>query len=197
MSGAGWWPWVKLRPQAPVESAHLWHLVDEPDALHRLLSLGIERWGALQALVEHGGPDALGDAAPVYPRARATARALEVAFEAARIGRGKPVDREVLRESGAVTDRFIDRVADLCEACGGNAALLLEALEAGRVERFHRAAIDALRDYFDANGHLDPREKLDPETVRARVLGAVAAEIRAGIIGAEVVGRAVAIASRT
>lgn len=186
-----------LDPHAPVERVHLWHLVDEPDALHRLLTLGIERWGALQALVEHGGLDALGDAAPVFPRARATARALEVAFEAARIGRGKPVDREVLRESGAVTDRFLDRVADLCEACGGNAALLLEALEAGRVERFRRAAIDALRDYFEANGYLDPREKLDPETVRARVLGAVAAEIRAGVIGAEVVGRAVAIASMT
>ncbi|HEX7118292.1 MAG TPA: AAA family ATPase [Longimicrobiales bacterium] len=171
---------------------HLWYLVDDPETLYRLLSLRVETWGALRALVEHGGLALLGDDAHAFERARAAARALEAAAAALRIGRGRPVDRAAIVESGAVSETFLDRVDALCQACGGDAAMLIEAIEAGRLPRFRSSALDALRDHLERHGYLDPRDPLDAAQVRARVLAAVAEELHRGTIDVHQVDRAIA-----
>lgn len=171
-----------IDPDGDVGGTHLWHLIDEPEALHRILRLRVETWGALRSLVENGARDVLGGDVLAYDRAAALARALETALEAARIGRGMPVDRAVLQDSGAVTDTFIDRVDDLCQACGGDASMLIEALMEGRVARFRTDARESLREYLEEHGYLDPRPPLDADTLRARTLATVADEIRSGLI---------------
>src|SRR5690606_5256242 len=177
---------------ADPETAHLWHLLDNPERLHRLLSLRVETWGALRNLVEHGGLALLGDDARLYARVEAAARALAAAVAAARIGRGRPVDRAVLEDSGAISAAFVDRVDALCRECGGDGARLVEALEGKRIARFRQSACDALREYLEQHGYLDPRDRLAPEDVRARVLGAVARDIERGLIGVETVDRMIA-----
>ncbi|HEX6939170.1 MAG TPA: hypothetical protein VF158_07130 [Longimicrobiales bacterium] len=174
-----------------IGGVHLWHLVDDPKALHRLLALRVETWGALRSLVGHGGLDLLGDDADAYARARAAARALETAAAAARIGRGRRVDRYALVASGAVSDRFLDAMLSLCEACGGDAQMLMQALDEGRLARFHARKREALRDYLERHGYLGAHEPLDGAQIRARALAAVAPEIAQGIIAVAQVDRIV------
>ena len=66
------------------------------------------------------------------------------------------------------------------------------ALEGKRIARFRQSACDALREYLEQHGYLDPRDRLAPEDVRARVLGAVARDIERGLIGVETVDRMIA-----
>ena len=174
-------------------TVHLWHLLDDPERLYRLLSLRVETWGALRNLVEYGGLPVLGEeGAQTYARVEAAARALEAAVTTARIGRGRPVDRAALVASGAISNAFIDRVDDLCRMIGGDAARLLEELEAGRIARFRRDACERLREYLERHGYLDPRDRLAPDQLRARVLAAVARDIERGLLGVEIVDRIIA-----
>src|SRR5690606_36023052 len=45
----------EIDPRLDAAGAHLWYVVDDLDALHRLLSMGISTWGQLETLVEFGG----------------------------------------------------------------------------------------------------------------------------------------------
>ncbi|HWV58615.1 MAG TPA: hypothetical protein VNZ57_14260 [Longimicrobiales bacterium] len=169
-----------LDPEGDIGSVHLWYLFDDLDALYRLLRVHVESWGALRTLVESGGAPLLGQDESVYRRAEAAVRALERAFSLVRIGRGKKVDRSVLDASGAVSGSFMDRVAELCRECGGDAKDLLERMRVGAVPRFRNDARERLRDYLLDNGYLDERDPLGHEELRLRTLAAVAREIDEG-----------------
>jgi uncharacterized protein YhaN len=174
---------------ADPSGVHLWHLVEDPELLHRLLSRRLESWGALRALVEHGGEALLGDDAREYPRIRAAARALEAALALARIGRGRPVDRDAIEESAAVTETFMPRVVQLLGEVEGDGARLIAEIEGGALPRFHASRRELLRDYLEEHGYLDPRDPVGPEEFRARIFAEVAAEITAGQLAAEMVDR--------
>jgi energy-coupling factor transporter ATP-binding protein EcfA2 len=174
-----------------VDGVHLWHLMDDVDLLHGVLSHGVSTYGALHALAEHGGREhRLIDAA--YRHASSAARALEAALPLARVGRGGRVDRSVLLESEAITDVFLDRVADLCERFDGEARRIIRALERGEVPRFRNEAREQLRAYLERVGCLDDRDPIDPGEIRARVLGAVARELEEGLISLEQIDRILA-----
>lgn len=168
---------------------HLWYLVEEPEALYLILCLGVERWGELRALLEHGGEALLGVHSAAVPRIRAAARALEAALDLARIGRGRPVHPGVLADSGAVSDKFADPLAALAAECQGNAAALLAALEEGRVKGFQTRMRERLRDYLEEHGYVDHREPLAPQALRIKTLAVVAEELRGGLLSIEQVER--------
>jgi hypothetical protein len=174
-------PGLDPRRQA-VGAVHLWHLIDDPSALHALLKRGIERWGQLRSLVEQGegGASLLPGGAADWPALEARGRALTAAFEAWRVGRGRPVDRAVLLDSGAVSDKFIDAVAALAADCAGDAKALIQALENGQVPRWQANKTEQLRDYLEAEGYLDPRNPATGEDIRIAVLRAVAGDLQQG-----------------
>jgi hypothetical protein len=175
-------------PFGPIDSVHLWYLVEDPEALHRLLvEIGTECWGELRALVEYGSGSLVDGV--LLARIQARARAMEAALELRRIGRGLPVDRSVLITSGLGSSAFLDAVAELCGACGGDARLVLEALDRREVKGFRTTARDGLAEYLDANGYLDDREPLGAGELRARTLASVDQEIRAGLLGVADVDR--------
>ncbi|BAS27885.1 ATP-binding protein [Limnochorda pilosa] len=169
---------------------HLWHLLDAAGDLYRVLRHGLERWGPLHTLGEPGSEALLGeDGLRIYRQAFAAARALEATLQAWRIGRGRPVDAGALAASGAVSRTFLPRVAELARQYGGDARLLVESLERGALPRFRQSSIDQLREHLEQQGYLDDLEPLAPEEVRARVLGAVAGELRQGLLTQEHVER--------
>lgn len=168
---------------------HLWHLMEDPELLYRLLTRRLESWGALRALVEYGGGALLGEDMGMYPRIEAAARALEVTLELARIGRGRPVDRDTIEASGAVTDTFMPRVIDLLARVGGDGARLIEAIEGGALKGFLKSRRERLREYFEEHGYLDPREPVAPDELRARVVAEIAREIAAGQVELRLVER--------
>ncbi len=148
-----------LDPWRPVEDVHLWYLVEDPECLYGLLKSGVERWGQLRELAERGGLGAVGVSDRDYDQIRAGAKVLDELAKARAVGRGKPVNRRVLEASGAVSETFIERVSEVCDAVGGDAGRLLEAIDEGEVSRFRTDKAEELRQYLLAEGYLD-REKV-------------------------------------
>jgi hypothetical protein len=165
-------------PFAPISALHLYHVLrDDLQLLHSVLSRGrVERVGHWRSLVESGAADAL-FGAEACSRLEAGIRTADLFFEAWRVGRGRPVTADDLRASGAVSDRFIVRIASLATDLDGDAEALMTALEDKHDERakgFRVEQREALRAYFEEAGQLDPSLPLPPEALRARVLGGLA-----------------------
>jgi hypothetical protein len=169
-----------------VAGLHVAHVVDDAESLHRLLQAGIERYGQLEALISRRRVDAY---LPAEAQARALARGsvIGAVCEAWKIGRGRPVTREALEEAG-VSERFIDRVADLARELEGDAQRLVAALEAredDRAKGFRSAALSEVCENLEAEGYLDSRQPLASEAALTRVLTAVNADVKAGAITVE------------
>lgn len=153
----------------PVGALHLWYLVEDPVLLYQLLErLRNDRWAHLQSVIERGGVALV--EREVHEKLNSLAEVAQTALTKLRIGRGKRVDRSVLLESDAVSDRFIDEVDELCTSLGGDAAALLYRIEQGAVANFRRDRTAALREYLDASGHLDTRERLAPNQIWPELL---------------------------
>jgi hypothetical protein len=159
----------EIDPHTPLGGVHLWHLLDDMDALHRLLSLGITTWGQLEAL-DGVSATALSEHAEALAACRTRAGMMEAVLECWSIGRGKPVDRVVLRQSGQITDVFFERVRLLAEELNGNAAALVAALSNGRLKGYRAATIPSLNSYFEEHGYIDPASPLPATEARLRAL---------------------------
>jgi hypothetical protein len=156
-------------PRQGAESAPLWYVTEDPDALYQLMSAGIERWGHLQALLEIGAVDGLLSESD-REEVRRHGAALEAFVEAYTVGRGKAVDRDVLEASGAVSDTFIDEVSELAENADGDPEVILDKLP--DVNHFRQDKIDELRGYLRDKNYLDPRPTRPDEQVRSTVVNA-------------------------
>lgn len=163
-------------PHRGTGSAHLWYVVDDVETLHQLLDLGIVRWGQLENLLDNGRAELLVDDADQLARTRIAAEALDEFVDAWNVGRGKPVDRDVLDASGAVSRHFIDDVSELAESVGGDGQRIVDALIDGQVDRFRRNKARELETYLSDNGYISSRESLDDGQIRARVTGRVITE---------------------
>lgn len=159
-----------FNPYQGAGAAHLWYVVEDVDVLHDLLELGIERWGQLQNLLERGRDGFVPADADAIDVIRQNAAALEEFTQAWQIGRGDPVDRSVLKESGAVSNTFIDRVTELAEDLNGDAEALVDALYAGEVDRFRHNKAEELEKYLRANGYIVSRDPLADDEIRIRMM---------------------------
>ena len=111
--------------------------------------------------------------------ARLSARAeLLRAFVAAwQSGRGRPVDRAVLAQSGAVSEVFLAPVAALAEELAGDGRRLLTALQGKQIKGFKRAKAAELESYLLAEGDIDTRPVGDEAAVRGQVYQALAEQL--------------------
>jgi hypothetical protein len=91
-------------------------------------------------------------------------------FRARNIGRGQPVDRGILEDSGAVSPNYIDRVTALAEHYGWDAQRLIEGLENKEVKGFREQKIQDLREYLEANGYISNEQPLSREARERRTL---------------------------
>lgn len=170
-------PWARS-----AHRLHLWHLVEDPEVLHRLLADGIQRWGPLGQLAA-GAPEfihGLGVDEANLDALASRARAVELATELWRIGRSPPVDREVLTEAAGISEIFLDRVVALATDCAGDGAVLIERLAAGELSRWRQDNTELLREWLEAEGYLDSTPRLTPEELRVRLLEGCRRELGAG-----------------
>jgi uncharacterized protein YhaN len=159
-----------FNPYQGAGTAHLWYVVEDVEVLHDLLTLGIERWGQLQNLLERGRETFVPADEESTKTIQQNAEALEEFAQSWQIGRGEPVDRDVLEASGAVSSTFIDRVTDLAEELGGDAEQLIEKLYAGEVDRFWKNKAEELEEYLRQNGYIVPRDPLNDDEIRIRMI---------------------------
>ena len=186
-----------LSPELPsVAAVHLWHLADDAAVLHTCLSRRLRYWGQLAALLDSGGESLLADFPEAPRRLRAAARAVAAVLAGAALGRGRPVDREALERSGAVTATFIDRAAELCHEQQGDGRQLIAQIEAGRLSRFRHDAREQLNEFLVTEGYIAQETPLTRDELRQRGLAAVAPEIAAGAVTVQLVERTVSALHR-
>jgi len=175
LAGAGL-PVRPFEPQREIDELHLWWVLHhELGLLRDLLALRIDSVGAFRNATRVGVPLA-GD------RQRALA-APWIAFaqgmiEAWRVGRGRPLDADVLDELG-ISERYRADLISLARDLRGDTKAWLEALrerEDERTHRYHAKKVDEHRDQLVQSGHLDERDVLEREEVWVRALTALPAD---------------------
>ncbi len=151
---------------------HLLHLMrDDLNWLHYLMEhWRVHRLGQLELFLKtETGRRILPDAEErlrLWARCQ-TARAW---FRAWNVGRGQPVDRGVLENSGAVSETYIQRVTALAEQYAWDAKRLIEGLENKEVKGFREQKIQDLREYLEAHGYISHVQPLDREARERRTL---------------------------
>ena len=168
----------RLDPQRPEGDVHPFHILrDDLPALHALMDAWrIGSLGQLEALLASDAAPAALAGDDLRRRLRLRCRALRVWVALWRQGRGRPVDRGVLEQSGAVSAVFIDRAAALAEGLQGDGEALVHALHAGALELFRTSKANDLRHWLSDEGYIDPRRRLDGDERRRLTLQQAAPE---------------------
>ena len=166
---------LPVRPWEPPSGIHLFHcLRDDLPLLWRLLRAGVECLGPLVSLLE-SDEAALFLSADERALLRLRIEGAKAWIEAWQEGRDRPVDREALDASGAITGAFIDRLAELAGEVGGDPRRLLHAIDTGAVPRFRERNRQQLEQWLRANACLDDAEPLDTSGLERRVALALTA----------------------
>ncbi len=151
-------------------AVHLFHLLrDDLSLLHNLISAwGVAAQGPLEGLLkssaaEHAVPDP-----DSRMRLMARCRVSRLWVRAWQTGRGRPVGRGALEESGAISETFMDRANGLANELGGDPRALLRALR--DLPRFRAGKVEELEVWLEEHGYLLPGDPLGPREREARVL---------------------------
>lgn len=137
-----------------IAQLHLWYLIDDVELLYNALKNGITRWGQMQRLGDKQPHFAGADWPRTYAQLQKRVGVVEAAMDQHRKGRGTPIDRSVLLDSGAITDSFIDETTALLETVNGDPDTLLQQLKDGVVKRFRESSREDLADYLHSKGLL-------------------------------------------
>ena len=100
-------------------------------------------------------------------------RLLESYQELFRRGKPKPIDRQTLVQSGAVSGTFIDLVAEKLQELNGDPQRLLLALGAKEVQGFLQSKLKALEQYLIGLGVIDDQQVLSAEDLQVRLTALV------------------------
>ncbi len=182
-------------PRRGHAAQHLFYLVwDDLDLLHRMLERRIQLVGQWR-MASTGGSAVAEQLASTGPTGGQLAARADLLDDFCRLwseGRGRPVDRDVLYVSGAVTDTFFERVVEVAAEFEGNGKALVEAMRSrrdGRLSGYRNQAADKLETFLIDEGHIDHRPVLDEDEICARVMASPAAARLPGDLAAECVHR--------
>lgn len=171
LSSEQWAHMVGVRPictQDSAESQDLWHLFrDDCDFVAELrLRYQIHSVGQFEILTAHEAQGIFSDSRARASGARLRCQLFKAWFGQVRLGHDRPIDAPVLRESGAVSNSFLDPVSELVAAVGGDGRVLLERLRARDIKGFRDAKIDALEEWLHSSRYLDDRPTTTPDDRR-------------------------------
>ena len=161
-----------VNPRADAGGIHLFHLLrDDLSLLHSLLDTWrIGALGQLESLLASNAARSAISGRQTRQRLRQRCRTARTWTDLWRQGRGMPVDRAVLDESGAVSDVFLDSAADLAKELEGNGNALVLALRDRRVKGFHASKTDELERWLADRGYVDDAATLEPDERRRLTL---------------------------
>ncbi|MGM0682307.1 MAG: hypothetical protein ACQES8_08825 [Thermodesulfobacteriota bacterium] len=142
---------------------HLWYLVEDSNLLYNCLKTGISYWGQLESFLATGRVEGLDEA--LKDKLEQKIRLLSRFCELYRRGRSRPVSREIIQQSGAVSGSHIENVALKLNELGNDPEKLIRALRNGEVPRFKKSKIDELEQFFINEGYIDEQESLSEEEI--------------------------------
>ena len=172
----------RFDPHLEPGGIHLFHLLrNDLELLHRLMATWrIASLGQLESLLASNAAEGAIPDAAVRSRLKQRCEAARAWTNLWRQGRGRPVNRVVLEQSGAVSDTFIDRTDELADELRGDGTALIKALRQGRLPRFHTTKTDELEQWLADEGYTDKQSKLSAEERRRLTLAIVAPRGEAG-----------------
>jgi energy-coupling factor transporter ATP-binding protein EcfA2 len=142
---------------------HLWYLVEDNQLLYDCLKNGISHWGQLESFLSAGRIEGFDEA--LKGKLEKKIRLLSRFCELYSMGRSRPVSREVIRQSGAVSGNHIENVALKLTELGNDPEKLIRALRNGEIPRFLRSKIDELEQFFISGGYIDQQQPLSEEEI--------------------------------
>lgn len=172
----------RLKPETEISDCHLWYLIDDPSTLHQLLKKGINKWGQLQSLVSIHRVEGMTPESENMLKAKARERLLRAVLKSWNIGRGRTVDRQILMDSGAISETYLDRVSELAAEMHGEGKAIIRALEASEVRGFRTDKRQELEEFLVESGYIDERETLTPQQIQDEARLAVYADLEKGLI---------------
>ena len=169
----------QLAPALGYEQQHFFYVLsDDLNLVQNFLVNGIERVGQWKTVSGTALADKLGSDSISSQEIAFRADLLQVFCELLKQGRGRPVDREALKHSGALSDRYLDDVVAIADELDGNPEKLLATLGASkdpRLKGFRKSSFDSVEKYFRDNGYLDEQPVLSESELRLRALATPAA----------------------
>ena len=153
--------------------------------LARCLQAGIPTVGRWQALRDGGVMSPLDDA--LAHKLDARAAMLEATLELMGLGRGRPLTRECMDESGAITPAFLEPVQELLREYADRPAAFIWAVS--NIPRFRAANLEKLRAHLLADGYLSEVEPLVQDEVTGRTQARLSRQLAEGLLSLGEVGR--------
>lgn len=174
--------------ESSASALHLFYLLREDLSLLReLVGAGCSTLGQWQASVRAGAARALCTNQVQREVLSQRVRVAEAVFEAWRVGRGKPLTRRELIDSGSVSERYLDGLAELATECSGGVDAFIAVLEARQDERvkgFQKKKLEELTGWLEEHEFLDRRARLEPDMARIRVLADMSHSVQGGQLDA-------------
>lgn len=168
-----------LDPQRGADDQHLFHLLwDDLALLHGLLGDGIQWVGKWLGISAGSLADKWRARSEIAVELDPRAELLEGFCGLWNQGRGRPVDRDALAESGALSDHYLEAVLAIAAENRGDATRLIATLQPknkARPKGLRANSVDALEQFLQERGYLDDRPVLDEEELHAKALAAPAA----------------------
>lgn len=167
---------------APIEALHLFYLLrDDLRLLYELVEkYRIDTVGKWLSFSASGRAEKLLRPQDCKRLDAVCAGAREVQ-RAATVGRGKPVDKQALEESGAVSDTFMPVLRDVIHEVGGDATAMLEIIDS-RVKGFRKKSRADLEEYLEGHGYIDTNPQLEISDIYARTVGAMEGMVDEGLV---------------
>ena len=165
----------RFDPHLEPGGIHLFHLLrDDLELLHRLMATWrIATLGQLESLLTSNAAEgAIPDTGTRHHLAQ-RCKATRAWTDLWRQGRGRPVNRAALEQSGAVTHNFIDPAADLANELQGDGTALINALRQRRLSGFYASKTEELEQWFADEGYTDDQDRLSSDERRRLTLATV------------------------
>ncbi len=168
-----------FRPALGLSEQHFFYVLwEDLDLLRHFLNNGIERAGQWRTVAGTALAERLATRSITATQAGVRLDLLEVFCELWKQGRGRPVDRDALTGSGALSGRYRDDVVEIARELDGDAERLLGALASRKDQRlkgFRSTSVEQLRNYLIEHEYLDDRPVLAESELRLRCMASPAA----------------------
>ena len=168
-----------FRPALGFAQQHVFYVLwEDLDLLRQFLNSGIERGGQWKTVAGTVLAERLASRSITAAQIGLRLDLLEVFCELWKQGRGKPVDRDALADSGALSGRYLEDVIEIARELDGDPERLLGALanrKDQRLKGFRRNNVEQLRDYLIEHEYLDDRPVFTKSELQLRCLASPAA----------------------
>lgn len=148
-----------------ISGLHLWYVIEDTELLYSCLKRNMSSLGALLGFLKAGGK--IGKGPDFTRQLEEKKKLLERYLTLYRHGRSLPIDRQVLESSDAVSEGFLDDVADVLDEVKGNPEKLIKILLDGGVRNFRTAKAEELENYLKQKNFISQETPLEEEKIIA------------------------------